>query len=219
MLFLDPTLISFVIQPAERRTVASIWRLLQALITWLAAPPRTHGVEPQPPAAALLHPLGGPGLAAPLGPAQPVGQRGGAMTASFVFYEKPGCLSNARQKAPLGARGHRLAVRDLLSEPWTPERPVAEWFKPSAPRVKSGEVRPADLDNATALALMVSEPILIRRALMEVCAALGAAVVRTCGFEAGHVLASLGIELGLTEDVQSCANPAGDAHCPYPGGP
>lgn len=149
------------------------------------------------------------------------------MSASLVFYEKPGCLSNTRQKALLGARGHRLTVRDLLTEAWTPEllrpffgeRPVAEWFNPTAPRVKRGDVRPAELDEPTALALMVAEPILIRRPLIEVCVAPGAAIVRCCGFEAGSLLASLGIELGPTEDLQSCSNPATDARCPHPGGP
>jgi nitrogenase-associated protein len=148
------------------------------------------------------------------------------MTGTVVFYERPGCLSNARQKALLVARGHHLTVRDLLSEPWIPERlrpffgerPVTAWFNPSAPRVKSGEVRPGMLDEKAALSLMVAEPLLIRRPLMEICAAPGAAVERACGFEAGPELDSLGVELGPAEDLQSCSNLAADARCPYPGG-
>ena len=46
--------------------------------------------------------------------------------------------------------------------------PVAQWFNPSAPRVKSGEVDPAALDAQTALDMMIAEPLLIRRPLMEV---------------------------------------------------
>ena len=64
------------------------------------------------------------------------------MMATVIFYEKPGCLSNARQKALLGAHGHRLHVRDLLAEAWTPERlrpffgerPVADCPDPGGPR-------------------------------------------------------------------------------------
>ncbi|HSO84783.1 hypothetical protein [Thiocapsa sp.] len=41
---------------------------------------------------------------------------------SVLFYEKPGCLSNVRQKALPASLGHRLTVRDLLAEPWTAER-------------------------------------------------------------------------------------------------
>ena len=148
------------------------------------------------------------------------------MTAIVVFYEKPGCLSNARQKALLGARGHRLEVRDLLAESWTAERlrpffgerPVSEWLNPSAPRVRLGEVRSRTLDEAAALALMLTDPLLIRRPLMEVRTSLDADVIRCCGFESGPVLAALGIELGADEDLQSCSSPAPRTPCLYPGG-
>lgn len=96
--------------------------------------------------------------------------------ADVIFYEKPGCASNARQKALLVASGHALDVRDLLSEPWSVsslrpyfgETPVREWFNPAAPRVKSGEI---DLDKITpqaALVMMIVDPILIRRPLIKV---------------------------------------------------
>lgn len=93
----------------------------------------------------------------------------------IVFYEKPGCGGNARQKAQLLAAGHRLEVRDLLRHPWSRETllafldplPVADWFNLAAPRVKSGEIVPATLDRDTALALLLAEPLLIRRPLLE----------------------------------------------------
>lgn len=37
----------------------------------------------------------------------------------IVFYEKPGCGGNARQKAVLAAAGHELEVRDLPRRQWT----------------------------------------------------------------------------------------------------
>lgn len=96
--------------------------------------------------------------------------------ADVIFYEKPGCAGNARQKALLLASGHTLDVRNLLTEPWTVsslrpyfgETPVREWFNTSAPRVKSGEI---DIDNVTpqaALVMMLMDPILIRRPLIKV---------------------------------------------------
>jgi nitrogenase-associated protein len=96
--------------------------------------------------------------------------------ARVVFYEKPGCGGNSRQKALLRQSGHDLDVRDLLTTPWTGStlrsffgaRPVAEWFNAASPRVKSGEVRPAELDAEAALALMLADPLLIRRPLIEV---------------------------------------------------
>jgi nitrogenase-associated protein len=83
-----------------------------------------------------------------------------------VFYEKPGCGGNAKQKAWLESAGHTLDVRSLLAWPWTADSllaflaplPVAEWFNRAAPRVKSGEVVPEQLDRDTALALLLAEP-------------------------------------------------------------
>lgn len=95
--------------------------------------------------------------------------------AHVIFWEKPGCAGNARQKALLIASGHTLDVRNLLAEPWKAERlrsffagrPVAEWFNQSSPRVKSGEVKPEALSEGEALTLMLADPLLIRRPLME----------------------------------------------------
>lgn len=96
--------------------------------------------------------------------------------ADVIFYEKPGCAGNARQKALLLASGHALDVRNLLTEPWSVsslrpyfgETAVREWFNPAAPRVKSGEI---DIDKVTpqaALVMMILDPILIRRPLIKV---------------------------------------------------
>ncbi|MBI1424317.1 MAG: hypothetical protein GC149_12685 [Gammaproteobacteria bacterium] len=38
--------------------------------------------------------------------------------AEIVFYEKPGCGNNTRQKALLAAAGHHVIARNLLTEPW-----------------------------------------------------------------------------------------------------
>jgi len=70
--------------------------------------------------------------------------------ARIVFYEKPGCGNNTKQKALLAAAGHEVVARNLLAEPWTHERlleffgkrPVADWFNRAAPRVKDGEIVP-----------------------------------------------------------------------------
>lgn len=96
--------------------------------------------------------------------------------ATVMFYEKPGCINNTKQKALLKVAGHEVHAYNLLTEPWTVERlrsffaelPVAEWFNRSAPQVKSGEVIPEHLDAETALALMTKQPLLIRRPLIQV---------------------------------------------------
>jgi nitrogenase-associated protein len=138
--------------------------------------------------------------------------------AELVFYEKPGCVSNARQKALLVEIGHCLEVRNLLTEPWTAarlrpffgQRAVSEWFNPSAPRVRNGEVRPAELGEAEALALMVADPLLIRRPLIE-----GGGVM-ACGFEPGPLLEGLGVVLEEGADLQSCSRAGHTTGCPDP---
>jgi nitrogenase-associated protein len=46
--------------------------------------------------------------------------------------------------------------------------PVAEWFNRSAPAVKSGIVDPDRTSEEQALTLMLEEPLLIRRPLLQV---------------------------------------------------
>lgn len=92
-----------------------------------------------------------------------------------VFYEKPGCVNNTRQKALLAQAGHEVEARSLLEYPFSAAtlrpffgvRPLAEWFNPSAPRLKSGEVQPGLLDEAAALQAMLADRLLIRRPLIE----------------------------------------------------
>ena len=94
---------------------------------------------------------------------------------TLIFYEKPGCIGNARQKAILVEAGFALDVRSILSARWTPEalrpyfgaRSVPEWFNRTAPSIKRGEVNPDALDEAAALVAMVADPLLIRRPLIE----------------------------------------------------
>ena len=96
--------------------------------------------------------------------------------ARVIFYSKPGCKGGTKQKVLLTAAGHEVVAYDMLTEPWTVERlrsffgdrPVAEWFNPSSPKIKSGEIVPEKTDAETALQLMLREPLLIRRPLLEV---------------------------------------------------
>ena len=135
--------------------------------------------------------------------------------ATLTFYEKPGCQGNARQKALLRAAGHQLNVRNLLTEPWTPERlrqffgalPVAQWFNRNAPAVKSGEVNPDALDSDAALALMVKRAILIRRPLLEM------GDERWVGFDVAALDARIGLNgVNLPPgDLEACSHHGAEA--------
>lgn len=93
-----------------------------------------------------------------------------------VFYEKPGCKNNTKQKVLLAAAGHELEAHDIRTYGWTKERlraffgnrPIAEWFNPAAPKIKSGEVVPEKINADTALTMMIQDPLLIRRPLIQV---------------------------------------------------
>ncbi len=130
--------------------------------------------------------------------------------AHVIFWEKPGCAGNARQKALLAASGHTLDVRNLLSEPWTAAelraffgaRPISECFNRSSPRVKSGEVRPEALDEPAALALMLADPLLIRRPLMQ------SEGRREAGFEPERVRAWLGLAEPRVPVTDACVHEA-----------
>jgi nitrogenase-associated protein len=116
--------------------------------------------------------------------------------AFVVFYEKPGCGGNAKQKALLRASGHEIEAKSLLSEPWTSaslrpyfgDRPVRDWFNLASLRVKSGEIAIDRMGEQEALALMLGDPLLIRRPLMLVSGR------RECGFDAELVDAWIGLK-------------------------
>ena len=135
--------------------------------------------------------------------------------ATVVFYQKPGCGTNARQKRALETAGHTVIAKNLLTEPWTAERlreffgstAVASWFNPAAPRVKSGAIDPMSIDAATALALMIDDPLFVRRPLVEVDGH------KCAGFDREPVTSLLG-HRGDPEDMQGCARQKVSTPCP-----
>ena len=134
----------------------------------------------------------------------------------ITFYEKPGCANNSRQKLLLAAAGHTVQAKSLLTEPWTKERllaffgnrPVAEWFNRAAPKIKSGEIVPEEIDAETALAMMRAEPLLIRRPLIE------ADGRREVGFDPEVIDAWLGLNKMVEGDLQECRKGHEAKPCP-----
>ncbi|MGV0107185.1 ArsC/Spx/MgsR family protein [Nostoc sp. DSM 114167] len=145
--------------------------------------------------------------------------------ARVIFYSKPGCKGGIKQKVLLTAAGHEVIPQNLLTEPWTVERlrsffgdrPVAEWFNPSAPKVKSGEVVPEKIDAQTALTLMLKEPLLIRRPLLEV------GERREVGFDVQKIDTWIGLQAVdeslqeisdklMKQDLQNCSHGHGHHH-------
>ncbi|MFZ4524376.1 MAG: ArsC/Spx/MgsR family protein [Chlorobium sp.] len=96
--------------------------------------------------------------------------------AMILFYEKPGCKNNTRQKAMLELSGHDVEAVNLLEYSWSKEeleeylgeKPVVECFNPAAPAIKSGELNPLRLTKEDAITIMIREPLLIKRPLMKI---------------------------------------------------
>ena len=122
--------------------------------------------------------------------------------ATVVFYEKPGCINNTRQKQLLTEAGHAVNARNLLTTDWQVDElrsyfsgmPLKEWFNPSAPAIKNGDVLPAELDEEQTLVLMQHDPLLIRRPLMKVGNA------RRAGFNADDVNNWIGLSASAEKD-------------------
>jgi nitrogenase-associated protein len=136
-----------------------------------------------------------------------------------VFFEKPGCAGNARQRALLTAAGHTLTRRNLLEVPWTRAEllaflrpiPVAQWFNRAAPRIKAGTLVPEALDEQAALAALLADPLLIRRPLMQ--REDGARLV---GFDIAQVerFVGLGAHAPAASSLEACVAAPGAEPCP-----
>lgn len=136
--------------------------------------------------------------------------------ATVTFYEKPGCINNTRQKKLLVAAGHQVVALNLLTERWQSERlrpffgklAVRNWFNNSAPAIKQGEIDPENLTESEALTLMVKNPVLIRRPLMQVGDSL------MTGFDQYAVDNWIGLKETTTyQDMASCPRALAPTSC------
>jgi nitrogenase-associated protein len=136
--------------------------------------------------------------------------------ATVIFYEKPNCANNSKQKRLLMDAGHTVIAKNLLTEDWQAEtlRPfftglaVRNWFNYSAPAIKHGEIEPDSVNEQQALTLMLENPLLIRRPLMQVgneCKA---------GFDIEQVNAWLGLTVAQPEqNLERCPRPVHSGSC------
>lgn len=143
--------------------------------------------------------------------------------ADVIFYEKPGCAGNAKQKSLLKLAGHRLFVKNILTAPWSVEtlrpffgdKPIAEWFNRNAPQVKNGVIDLQCMTEEGAMRAMLMTPILIRRPLMEVDG------VKSAGFDADYIDRWIGLsrdsQTVLHHDLEQCRSNNGKP-CPQTGG-
>ena len=143
---------------------------------------------------------------------------------TITFYEKPGCKGNLRQKTLLAAAGHTVQAKNLKAEAWTADRllqflgklPVADWFNRHAPLIKSGAIDPEAFDAAdatTVLSMLIDNPLLIRRPLLEVDG------VCRAGFDVRMIHQWIGLsaafgETALRGNPELCRDGMGGVRCP-----
>lgn len=136
--------------------------------------------------------------------------------ATVTFYEKPGCVNNTRQKKLLEEAGHQIVAKNLLTEAWQPNHlraffgalAVKDWFNYSAPAIKYDEIEPENLTEPEALALMLENPLLIRRPLMQVGDRLMA------GFDQEAVDNWIGLkEIETNQDLENCPRTLAQPNC------
>lgn len=134
---------------------------------------------------------------------------------NVIFYEKPGCINNTKQKKLLKEAGHRVDARNLLTEPWTAAKllaffnnlPVNAWFNQTAPAVKSGKITPDILTEEQAIRSMLADPLLIRRPLMEI------GDRKLVGFEPQQVNALLEVNTTIDDKLESCSKDQKQSPC------
>jgi len=143
----------------------------------------------------------------------------------IVFWEKPGCMGNARQKALLATGNHDIESHSLPGSVWKradllaylDPLPVPDWFNRGARRVKEGEVDPDGVDREQALDILIADPILIRRPLMEIDG------TRLVGFDLERVEALIGklpsterVDRVRGENLEKCPGEATGVSCGTP---
>ena len=127
----------------------------------------------------------------------------------LVFYEKPGCITNNKQKALLRNAGIKFDTKSLIDTDWSRKElreyfgssPVENWINSNAPQVKAGEVLPESLSETEAINLMLANPILIRRPLIKY------GTDKWCGFDMNTIARKLGIEERFPKfaDTEKCS--------------
>lgn len=127
---------------------------------------------------------------------------------NVLFYEKTGCAGNARQKKLLKSCGVDFEVKSLLDTQWskatlepffkglTPK----EMFNPFSPAIKNNEIDIANITYDEAVEMMIKEPILIKRPLIQINESY------YCGFDIALLNEALNIDMDRPKDINSCTS-------------
>lgn len=123
-----------------------------------------------------------------------------------IFYEKPGCAGNERQKTLLTRHGISFQTKSLLDTPWNADT-LEQFFinlekdeiiNKFAPRIKKGEIDISALSKNKLIEMMVKEPILIKRPLLEI------GKNKICGFDIEKINSCLNSTICESVKIPTC---------------
>ena len=127
---------------------------------------------------------------------------------NFTFYEKTGCSGNAKQKELLKSHNISFIVKSLLDTPWSKET-LSEFFKglelvdmfnPFAPQIRDKEIDITKLSKDEAISLMIKNPILIKRPLLEING------TKICGFDIEKINELLNTKIDTNKKLNTCSS-------------
>ena len=127
---------------------------------------------------------------------------------NFTFYEKTGCSGNAKQKELLKSHNISFSVKSLLDTSWTVETlsgffkglEIKDIFNPFAPQIRDKEIDINSLSKDEAITLMIKNPILIKRPLLDING------VKICGFDIEKINELLNTNIDTNKKLNSCSS-------------
>lgn len=132
----------------------------------------------------------------------------------ILFYEKPNCAGNAKQKKLLTLNGISYETRSILDTPWN-QTLLNSFFENLntkdivnnfAPKIKNNEIDIETISKEKLIELMIQEPILIKRPLLEI------DETKICGFDIKKINQILhtniceNISISICQSDSKCTN-------------
>lgn len=126
----------------------------------------------------------------------------------ILFYEKTGCIGNAKQKKLLSDYGIKFKTLSLLDTKWSFES-LSDFFNgltkdeminPFAPSEELEKIDILSISKDDLVKYMIKNPILIKRPLISI------GEVKMCGFDIPKINSALKLHICEKLTINSCPN-------------
>jgi arsenate reductase (glutaredoxin) len=126
----------------------------------------------------------------------------------ILFYEKTGCMGNAKQKKLLSDYGIKFKILSLLDTKWNFEN-LSDFFNgltkdeiinPFAPSEELEKIDILSISKDDLINYMIKHPILIKRPLISI------GEVKICGFDIPKINSALKLHICEKLTINSCPN-------------